>query len=269
MRSAVLQILKRELRDMHKEHDYRDILKLEYESRKARNQYYSLRAFAKSIGIGSGALSEILNGKRNLGLNKATSIVENLSFNPEEKTAFLNSVKEPVAKNATEDENENRQLTLEVFEIVSSPTCAAIFAASDLDHFVLDSEWIASKLSLKRDEVDHALHLMRKVGLIETVNGVEEICDDYVLCPDGVPSRAVKNYHHQMLDKASLAIEEQPVEKRDVSGISFALDCSELKKLKKDILQFQNRMIKKYSKGTKNQVYHIEVALFPLSKEEI
>lgn len=78
---------------MTDETNYRDILQVEYQSRKARNQYYSLRAFAQSIGIGSGALSEILNGKRNLGLNKAKNIAEHLNFDAGEKQAFLDSVK--------------------------------------------------------------------------------------------------------------------------------------------------------------------------------
>ena len=254
---------------MQNEQNYRDILRVEFQSRKARNQYYSLRAFAQSIGIGSGALSEILNGKRNLGLNKASAIVEKLNFDDSEKEAFLNSVQSLPTKVVTENEIEKRELSLEVFEIVSSPTCMAILNAADLDTFQLTEEWLAKKLSLKQDEVKHALTLMRSVGLIENINGEEKICDDFVFSPDGIPSRAIKNYHHQMLDKASMALEEQPVEIRDISGISFAMDSKDVKKLKKDILQFQNRMIKKYTNGKKDQVYHIEMALFALSSGEL
>lgn len=254
---------------MHKDYDYREILRVEFESRKARNQYYSLRAFAKSIGIGSGALSEILSGKRNLGLNKATSIAENLNLDESERKEFLTAVKSPQTKNVSESENENRQLTLEVFELVSSPTCMAILAAADLESFRIDPEWIAKKLSFKRDEVLHALELMKKVGLIETINGEEKICGELVISPDGIPSRAIKNYHHRMLDQASLAMEEQPVEIRDISGVSFAMDSQDVKKLKKDIANFRNRMIKKYSSGKKDQVYHIELALFALSSGDL
>ena len=254
---------------MEDNQNYRDILRIEFQSRKARNQYYSLRAFAQSIGIGSGALSEILNGKRNLGLNKANAIIEKLNFDENEKKAFLNSVQSVPCKVENKDEAEKRELSLEVFELVSSPTCMAILNAADLDKFELDEKWLAKKLNLKSEEVSHALTLMRSVGLVEVVNGEEVICDDFVLSPDGIPSRAIKNYHHQMLDKASMALEEQPVEIRDISGISFAMDSENVKKLKKDILQFQNRMIKKYSTGKKNQVYHIEMALFALSSRDL
>ena len=145
----------------------------------------------------------------------------------------------------------------------------SILALADVDNFRLDVEWMSLKLGIKQNEIAHALKLMREVGLLEVVNGVEQICEDFVFSPDGIPSRAIKNYHHQMLDKAANAIEEQSVEKRDISGISFAVDIDDLPKLKKDIINFQKRMIKKYSEGKKDEVYHLEMALFALSNEGV
>ena len=72
-----------------------------------------------------------------------------------------------------------------------------------------------------------------------------------------------------MLSKASEALEKQDVEKRDISGISFAVDPEQLANLKKDILNFQKRIIKKYSQGDKKQVYHLEMALFALTNGDI
>lgn len=249
------------------ENNYRDILRIEFQSRKARNQYYSLRAFAQSLGIGSGALSEILKGKRNLGINKARSIVDKLNFDESEKENFLNLIQDVRPKAVTKKTLDTRELSAEIFEIVSSADCMSILALADLDNFRLDVEWISLKLAIKQKDVAHSLLLMREVGLLEVVNGVEQICEDFVFSLDGIPSRAIKNYHHQMLDKASDALEEQMVERRDISGISFAVDLEEIPNLKKDILNFQKRMIKKYSEGKKEEVYHLEMALFALSNE--
>lgn len=251
------------------ENNYRDILRIEFQSRKARNQYYSLRAFAQSLGIGSGALSEILKGKRNLGINKARSIVDKLNFDESEKERFLNLVQDIKPQTKTSKGIDTRELSAEIFEIVSSADCMSILALADLDNFRLDIEWISLKLGIKQKDVAHALILMREVGLLEVINGVEQICEDFVFSPDGIPSRAIKNYHHQMLDKASDSLEEQMMERRDISGISFAVDLDDVAKLKKDILSFQKRMIKKYSVGKKEEVYHLEMALFALSNEGI
>lgn len=251
------------------ENNYRDILRVEFQSRKARNQYYSLRAFAQSLGIGSGALSEIFKGKRNLGINKARSIVEKLNFDENEKERFLNLVQDIKPQLTKKKGPDTRELSSEIFDIVSSADCMSILALADLDNFRLDVEWISLKLGIKQVEVAQSLKLMRDVGLLEVINGIEQICEDFVFSPDGIPSRAIKNYHHQMLDKASDALEEQMVERRDISGISFGVDLDDLPSLKKDILNFQKRMVKKYSEGKKDEIYHLEMALFALSNEGI
>lgn len=182
---------------------------------------------------------------------------------------IVHSVKSTSSEKVKTDSAGERQLSMEIFELVSSPDCMAILALADVDNFRLDVEWISLKLGIKQKNVIYALKLMREVGLLETKNGVEQISSDFVLSPDGIPSRAIKNYHHQMLDKASVALEEQMTQMRDVSGVSMAIDRDDLKKFKKDILNFQKRMIKKYSTGKKNEVYHLEMALFALSNGDL
>lgn len=254
---------------MMNDYNYRDILRVEFQSRKARNQYYSLRAFAQAIGIGSGALSEILNGKRNLGVNKAGEIVDKLKLTEAEKEQFLKSIKDKPKKVSDASDRNERNLTMDVFELVSSPACMTILAAADLDDFRLDVEWLAKRLMLDVGEVERSLYIMRNLDLIEVVDGVQKISEDFMLSPDGIPSRAIKNYHHFMLDKASDAIENQEVAMRDISGISFAMDKDDVSNIKKDIQSFQRKMIKKYSAGKRNSVYHIETALFALSREDV
>ena len=117
--------------------------------------------------------------------------------------------------------------------------------------------------------VEKALYLMRNVGLIEYVNAEQVISKDFCLGPDGIPSRAIKNYHHMMLDKASEAIENQAIEKRDISGISFCVKKEDISNLKNEILNFQKKIIEKYSGKKSDAVYHMETALFALSKEEL
>jgi uncharacterized protein (TIGR02147 family) len=249
--------------------NYRDILKIEYESRKARNRYYSLRAFANSIGIGSGALSEILNGKRNLGTAKARDIIEKLNLDENEKGIFLDSVATHKKKQSEGVEHESHHLNMEIFEIVSSPLCMSLLALADVKGFRLDVEWISRKLGASQKEVAHALKLMRTVGLLEVINGYEQICKDFVFSPDGIPSSAIRNYHHQMLDKAHDALDEVPVTRRDFKGLTLAIDPKDLDKIKKEILSFQKRIVKKYQVSEDlKEVYHLQMTLFPLSYED-
>ena len=68
----------------------------------------------------------------------------------------------------------------------------------------------------------------------------------------------------KILDKAKMALESQPVDEREISGISFAIDPKHIKSIKKDIDQFYDEIVEKYSKGRKTEVYHLETLFFKL-----
>lgn len=51
----------------------------ELQKRKEKNSFYSMNSFARSLGLSSGALSQILAGKRNIGSRTAVKIAQNLT----------------------------------------------------------------------------------------------------------------------------------------------------------------------------------------------
>ena len=54
-----------------------------------RNPSYSMRAFARRLGIGSSALSEILSGKRAMSYKMAARLLEKLDLEESEKGEIL------------------------------------------------------------------------------------------------------------------------------------------------------------------------------------
>jgi transcriptional regulator with XRE-family HTH domain len=69
-----------------------EILAKEYELRASRNPKYSLRAFAKSLGISQSRLSQILKGRQGLSRNKAELIADRLGYGAEEKERLCDIV---------------------------------------------------------------------------------------------------------------------------------------------------------------------------------
>jgi hypothetical protein len=45
------------------------------------------------------------------------------------------------------------------------------------------------------------------------------------------------------------------VEEREISGIGFSVDKAKIPNMKKDIIDFQDRMLAKYSAGKGTEVY--------------
>lgn len=245
----------------------RDYLKLELTARKSRNQYYSMRSFANFLDISSGALSEILNGKRNLGLNKAYEISEKLKLNDIEKKSFLNLAKKSQKRTKTGPPSKSsRTNTLEIYEFISNPLYSFILASADLDEVEITPDYLAYKLGHTKEEIEYALARMVELDFIEFENGKYRISNEVFISPDDIPSLAIRNFHHTMLNKAKEALEEQELNHRDIQGMTFAIAEEKVEALKGEIRKFQKLIIDKYQSDRKNRIYHLETALFEISK---
>jgi uncharacterized protein (TIGR02147 family) len=243
--------------------DYVETLKTELVGKLKRNPSYSQRAFAKQLNLSAGELSEILNHKRPLSLKKAISISEKLQFTKVESEHFLSSV-----QGREEFKNlEPQQLSLDLFSILSDYIPFAILNLHDCQGFQWGPEWIAQKLGVHTYEVELAIKRLKRVGLIQGHKGQYKVNQQYVISPSDVPSRAIRDYHHTMLTKAISSLEEQPFQNRDVTGVGMAISHDSIPKIKQEISDFLDQLATKYSKGYKNRVYQLEVALFELTKD--
>jgi uncharacterized protein (TIGR02147 family) len=241
------------------------------------NPRYSQRAFARQLGLSAGELSEVLRGKRALGLKSALRVARALGLTPAE-TRHLLALAQVERSQAlaggrdgellaplSEQELHARQLTLDMFHIVSDWYCFGILTLAECDDFRTDPAWIARRLGLSRGEVRVALERLERVGLIERKGRGFVAARDYVLSPDGIPSEAIRSYHKQILARAIDAVDAQPVPERSFRGVGFAFDPRQLDAVKKDIGEFLDALVKKYQRGRRTEVYYLETALFRLT----
>lgn len=80
--------------------DYRRMLGTELERRQSRNPRYSLRAFARDIGLHASDLSKILRGKKPIPLSTAVSVVPRMNWTPDRQQDFLVAVYSEALKQA-------------------------------------------------------------------------------------------------------------------------------------------------------------------------
>lgn len=238
-------------------------------SRRIRsNPRYSQRAFAKQLGMSAGELSEVLRGQRALSLRSALKIAGSLGLNETESRHLIQIAQLERAGAKPTPAPDSRQLTLDLFRAVADWYCFAIVSLADCEGFSWKPSWIARRLGISETEARLALERLERIGLIERSNGKLSVTKDYVLSPSGIPSEAIRAYHRQILERAIQALDSQPVAKREISGAGFAVDPKHLPSIKKDISEFLDRTVAKYSKGRKLEVYQLEVALFQLTQGE-
>ena len=238
------------------------------------NPRYSLRAFAQHLQVSPGELSEILRGKRKLSLKNAAQIAQRLGYSPEERERFLQvifdertgALVQELQKGALSSPEKN--LTVDVFRIVSDWYCPAIVCLAETPGFREDPHWISKRLGISSHEARDALARLERVGLLVRDQSRLQVSPDFFMAESGIPSEAVRNFHRQILERAVQSLDTQAMEDRDITGITASIDPEDLPKMKKEIRAFQDHLVTRYSKpGKRKEVYQIESALFRLSRE--
>ena len=110
---------------------------MELERRRARNNRYSLRAFARSLAIDHSTLSQILRGTRRVTRQVIASIGRRL-----------------------------RKPEPELAEFCALENDAAILEAIHRPDFQPDSRWLAMRLGIPLDAVNVSLHRLLYKGML-------------------------------------------------------------------------------------------------------
>jgi uncharacterized protein (TIGR02147 family) len=226
---------------------YRNVITDELAKRSEKNSRYSLRAFAKSLGLNSGALSEILSGKRVPSYALANKIIDSLALLPETEEKFLYSLsqfqrsrglkrlgrafKEP--KNL-KTKKPTMELTADIFRVISDWYHYAILEMTFVRGFRSTPQWIASELGISVLEAKLAIDRLVSLGLLSANNGKLKKTSKRVMTTDRhLTSPALKRRQKQLLEKAISSLENDPIEKRNMCAMTMAIDPKKIPKAKK------------------------------------
>jgi uncharacterized protein (TIGR02147 family) len=250
-------------------------LRQEFRRRVTNNPRYSQRAFARNLGLSPGALSEIMHDQRPLSLKTAMKIAKSLGFNAVETKRLYELTDVEKRKSLIEkttsleaDRFSLKHLDEDTFYLVSEWYHFAILNLVECDDFRWSATYISKRLGLTQAQAQMAMELLLRLNLVRRKGQSVESTQDYLLSPSGIPSEAIRKYHRQMLEKAIQALDLQNVEQRDISGVGFAFNPKQLPQIKKEISDFQDQLATKYSKGKRQEVYFLEMALFKLTQGE-
>ncbi|RYZ73688.1 MAG: TIGR02147 family protein [Proteobacteria bacterium] len=256
------------------------IIMEEFERRVRVNPRYSLRAFSASLGMSSGALSEILRNVRPVSLKTAAKISKSLGFNAaetkhfyrlveSEKSRAFGTIKDPkVDFQDPSADAKQKKLDEDTFHLISDWSHFAILNLLDCEGFVWEANYISKRLGLSQTQAKLAMNLLTRLGLVKFKAGKAYGAEDYLLSPSGIPSAAVREYHKQILDKAKLSLDLQSLDKREMNGVGFAVDPKKLPQIKREISEFLDELVSRYSKGKRHEVYFLETALFQITEGE-
>lgn len=266
---------------------YRSFLQADFEARKKKNPAWSHGAWAKRLSLKSNtSILKIIHGQREAGPQIINKLIGFYEFNPNERSYFKNLVKLAKLKNDPETavlimekmsnlhpKKKFRLLNDREFLAISHWWFYAIREMVLLKDFEEDPDWIAKRLRFKLTprEVKKAIEVLLEIHLLKRdPNGTLLPTEQWFESSDGVISEGLKRFHEGVLECAQSAVRKVDLGIREIGGSTFAIRKEQIPKaiqlLKKMRRDFAEAIEAGTPSGKGDEVYHIEVLFFPLTK---
>jgi len=256
---------------------YRKILHRELERRCIGNPAYSMRAFARSLGVDVAVLSRALSGRRSLSPLQSKRMVSRLTLTPALETELLESANAEYTSRSLRHRPgarprppkiEHQTIDPNLFEVIGEWHYYAILELTFLDDFSPEPKWIARRLGISEALALSSIARLIEAGLLERRDGTIKKTKKSIRTPGGnVTSGFLRHYQMQILERAKVAVQEIEIEKRCQTSMTIPMDAAQIGIAKALIEDFATEVCRRLSHGKRNSVYQLGISFFPLSKE--
>lgn len=246
--------------------DFRTFLEQELSRRNSANPNYSLRAFARDLGVDSSFLSKLLNGKRSMTARTILTLAPRLSLAEAEVQSFVkkaNGRRRRYVIGAQEahvfQEIQDHKLvqTMEWYHM-------AILELVAVKGFQANATWIAERLSITSDQAQHALDDLMSLGVLsQREDGLwKNELDNYTASGAKLPR--IQLLKKQIYEQA-IALLPQNVGTH--STMTVAISEGRYQEAVERITRFRRELSHFLNEpDDKEKVYQIVISLFPISK---
>lgn len=243
-------------------------IKMSLEERIKKNPQYSLRAYAKQLGVSAATLSGILSGQRKLTAEMMGKIGFALDLNPEE---IWNHQRQALGHKETPTDVTFKELTQEMFMIVSEWYHLTILELMKLTDFEPNANWISKRLGVNSNQIKIAIERLQKVGILEIKGNVWlDKTDGFTTHYDAQKTNeAKKRYQKQLLEKSQESLARDDYSIRDHSSTTMAINTKDMLKAKKEIQAFRKKLCELMESATNpDEVYQLQIGFFPLTSNK-
>lgn len=252
---------------------FRSLLQKELERRQGKNPSYSLRSFARDIGLSPSRLSEIVNARQRLSMKSAQEVSQRLGLCQRDQQLFCLSA----AYELTKDADQKQQILAEMsalqrkallaedaLRVMSEWQYAAILAYRSIDPELADPKLIAQVFDLPVNVITNSLKHLNRLGLLSPKAGANKT-HDYESSFD-TPSAAIRRCHKAYIKKAFDAVDEQDMVERDLETIVMAFDSCRSQEAMAAIRSFVTDFQRQFGNGAQpDQIYCLSTQFFKLS----
>ncbi len=240
--------------------DYSAVLRGDFLTRRLRNPLYSVRAYARSLGVGKTTLAAVMSGSRHLSADNAEKVASKLGWSPRQRKAMLDQISGGTDSRIELDED--------IFSLIADWQHYAILSLASLEKNKADPEWIAGRLGIEESLVGDALARLERLGYLTTKGGRLRRRIGTLTTPTDIPSEAVRKRHQQNLKLAEQALLKEGIDRRDFSSITVNIQAKNMRKAKDAIKKFRREFSDKWDTPQASDVYTLSIQFFPLTRQD-
>lgn len=243
----------------------------EYARLKLKNPSYSLRAFARRLGLVPSAMSELINGKRGISRKRAEALLDRLMLDPVAKENLLCTI--PFSIRRSRDPSlktkPQTQLSVDHYHTIAEWYHFAILSLAETEGFRCKPEWIAKRLGISEAVAAQAIDRMLRLEMLEKISDKEWRTTGLSYnTSDHIANLSLRKAHHENLELAAESLNRDPVEQRDFVSTTMAIDPTLIPEAKRRIRQFHQELSAFLESGKKTEVYKVSLQMIPLTVQE-
>lgn len=258
--------------------EYREILKVAYEARKAASPLYSYKALGDILGLDQGATFRVLNKERHLPARCVSRALDFLELSGREGEYFVlmtsyarekdKTARRAILQKAIEFRDvQRRKMREDELSLLRDWLVVAICSAIEVLEGRAHPEEIASRIvpTIDLDEIRRSIQLLLDLGIARKGPGGNLRMVNQHLTIDGAEGRgAVAEFQTNIMRLASESVSRFPRELRDISTLTVTVDETAFQDVR-EILKDCRRRIQKRVGGIEHpdRVLQIALAMFP------
>lgn len=238
--------------------------------RRSANRRYSLRAFARDLGMEPSTLSRILKRQRNIPVDTLERIASRLGLEGEEAAAFCSSAlrtRGVLLKTSVAPVDRHALRADRHFRIITDWEYFAFLNLMKLKGFDPAPSSVAARLGISqarataviRDLIEHGMIRRERDGSFTRLHPKLTTSDEQA-------SLALRIAHGQEMRLASEKLHRVPVELRDFCSYTVTAEPAKLKAAKRLTREYLEAMGRLLETAKATEVYQICVQVFPMTE---
>ncbi|MEZ0391909.1 MAG: TIGR02147 family protein [Pseudobdellovibrionaceae bacterium] len=242
------------------------ILNQKFIDLKSKNPRLSHRFYAQKLGISSGALSEILKGKRKVSPKLATRLAARLHLDPKTTAEFIGH--QHASDSEVDSQLDYLQLSDDQFHLISEWPHFAILNLVKSEDCQHRAEWFAERLNLPLRTVQDAVDRLLRLGMLTFQKRKFTRSKAHFKTSDEVLNLSIQKSHLEDLEMIREHLTHLEVHERDLTSITFLLDPAKMPDFKKWIRKAQDQFSHKFETTKSTTPYRLTMALYPLKRSK-